>query len=122
MPASYNGSNIFGYAVQMQHMLNPPAEQLTSFFGQSGVASLFGGLRGRVFAVQGLWFGEDLSTLNNAESNFNSYVDGIARTLVDTRGRSWNFVLVKPPQPGGKVLRDGRGFYLPYRAALVGLV
>src|SRR5690348_770772 len=106
MAATYGGAAIFGYAVSMQHMLNPPAEQLNGFFGLSGVSSLFGGLRGRVFAVKGLWFGASLGDLNAAEAAYVTYVDGIARTLVDTRGRSFDWVKVTPPQPGERVIQD----------------
>lgn len=122
MAATYGGSAIFGYSVAMAHMLNPPAQQVNAFFGLSGLSSLWGGLRGRVFLVKGVWFGADLATLNAAESGYLTYIDGIARTLVDTRGRSFDWVLVDPPRVGERVLRDDRGFYLPYQGTLRGLV
>lgn len=121
--ATYDGVDIFGLAVQMAHVLNPTAEQLNAFFGLSGTQSLYGGTRGRVFTVQGVLFGADLAALNAAEALYHSYIDGIARTLVDTRGRTWDQVLVKAPfQPEGRVLQDGRGYYQQYKGLLVGLV
>lgn len=122
MAATYNGEAIFGLAVTMVMALNPPAEQLNEFFGISGRQSLFGGLRGRVFETSGVFFGATLIDLNAAEALFDSYHDGIARVLVDTRGRAWPSVLVRSKQPGGRVIRDARGFYLPYKALLTGLI
>lgn len=122
MAATYNGEAIFGLAVTMPHVVNPPAEQLNAFFGVSGQQSLFGGMRGRVFEVSGVLFGVTLMELNNAEGLFLSYIDGIARVLVDTRGRAWPSVIVRTFQPNGRVIRDARGFYQSYRALLTGLI
>ena len=33
---TYDGSNIFGAAVQFQHLAQPSAQQVNSFFGVSG--------------------------------------------------------------------------------------
>lgn len=120
--ATYDGFNVFGRSVAIAHALNPPAEQINAFFGVSGTQSLFGGLRGRVFLISGVFAGVDVSALNAAESLFLSYCDGIARTLVDTRGRTWFYVKLKPPQVADRVLSDGRGLYLNYRSAAQGLV
>ena len=121
--ATYDGVDIFGYAVQMAHVLNATAEQLNAFFGLSGTQSLYGGQRGRAFTVQGVLYGQSIADLNAAEALYHSYLDGLARVLVDTRGRTWPQVLVKAPfQPQGKVLQDARGYYQPYKGLLVGLV
>jgi hypothetical protein len=122
MAATYNGQAIFGYSVTMPHVVNPPAEQINAFFGVSGQQSLYGGTRGRVFEVSGLLYGADLIALNAAEDLFLSYIDGIARVLVDTRGRAWPNVICRTFQPQGRVIRDNRGYYLPYRALLTGLI
>lgn len=122
MAATYGGSLIFGYSVSIRHQCLPPAQQVNGFFGLSGTQSLWGGLRGRVFVVRGLWFGEDLATLNGMEDVYHTYIDGIARDLVDTRGRAWPWVLLEPPEVAPRVLRDARGFYLPYQGTLRGLL
>lgn len=121
---TYGGAAIFGYSVTITHTLNATAEQLNAFFGLSGTQSLFGGLRGRVFQVKGVLFGQDMATLNAAEATYLSFIDGVARDLVDTRGRTWPSVLVKAlvPPPQGRVLQDARGFYLPYKGLLQGLI
>lgn len=119
--ATYEGVDIFGVAVKMRHTLNPTAEQINAFFGLSGQQSLWGGQRGRLFEVDGVFVGASLLELNTAEALFLSYIDGIVGILVDTRGRTWPNVLVKTLQPGERILRDARGFYLPYKALLVGL-
>lgn len=119
--ATYDGINIFGLAVKMAHALNPTAEQVNAFFGLSGQQSLWGGQRGRVFEVSGVFYGETLADLNDAEALYLSYIDGIARDLVDTRERNWSSVLVKALQPGDRMLRDGRGYFLPYKGMLIGL-
>ncbi|WP_422932028.1 hypothetical protein [Singulisphaera sp. PoT] len=120
-PPSYGGDSMFGYAVKMKMVVNPTAEQLNQFFGISGSQSLYGGTRGRTFLVDGLFAAEDLDTLNAYEGNFLSYLDGIARTMVDTRGRAWANVLLRQLEPGEKILHDQRGLYLPYKAMFNGL-
>jgi hypothetical protein len=119
--ATYAGIDIFGFSVSMVHVLNPTAEQLNAFFGLNGQQALWGGMRGRAFEVDGVLFGVSVAALNNAEALYHSYIDGRARVLVDTRGRSWSDVLVKQFQPQGRVRQDARGFYLPYKGLLVGL-
>jgi hypothetical protein len=119
--ATYNSDSIFGLAVTIVHELNPPAEQLNAFFGVTGTQSLYGGLRGRVFLISGLLWGTDMGALNTAEAVYLNYCDGKARTLVDTRGRTFPSVLLKPLQPQGRVLQDGRGLFLPYRGVANGL-
>lgn len=121
---SYDGNTaIFGFSVRMRMTLNPQAEQLNAFFGVTGMQSLFGGLRGRVFLTNGVLFGSTVGDLNAAEALLVSYIDGVARVLVDTRGRTWVGVkMMAPYEPGERVLQDARGLYLPYRVSLVGLV
>src|SRR5215207_6501495 len=119
--ALYDGTNIFGFAVKMMMVENPTAEQLNAFFGLHGLQAIFGGLRGRTFTVDGVFFGVYVAALNASRALWFSYVDGIARDLVDQYGDTWPQVLVKPFQPANRVLYDARGYYLPYRGVLVGL-
>jgi hypothetical protein len=108
------------------------AQQVESFFGVSGVLSVFGGTRGRTFMVSGVLFDIDLPSLNANEALFlpgfsGSFADGIARVLFDTRGRTWQNVVYlgqfEPdhmgPQPG--VCGSDSGWVLPYRAVFQGL-
>ena len=108
------------------------AQQVETFFGVSGVLSLFGGARGRTFLVSGVLYDVDLPSLNADETLFlpglsGSYADGVARVLFDTRGRTWQNVVylgqfeADPlgPQPG--VWGSDSGWILPYRAVFHGL-
>jgi hypothetical protein len=120
---TYNGTNIFGAAVQLQQVAHPSAQQINSFFGVSGTQSLYGGGRGRVFLIRGILLGSTLQDLNTAESLIQSYADGVTRTLVDPRGRTWSNVIFR-----GEFVPDSRGPYptasgwaLPYRAIFHGL-
>jgi hypothetical protein len=133
---SYGGQPIFGAAVTIQQIPFQCAQQLESFFGVPGLLSVFGGPRGRTFNISGILYDIDLPTLNSDEDVFTpgvygSVADGIARPLVDTRGRTWaNVVYLGEfmPDPGGP--RPGNwgagsggwdGWILPYRAIFHGL-
>lgn len=123
---SYGGASIFGVAVSIQEVAHPNAQQLDSFFGVSGATSLYGGGRGRVFMISGVLVSgtDDLTDLNTAESILRSFADGIARTLVDTRGRAWDSVIFDDSfqaDPGGPKWSDDYGWILPYRLSMTGL-
>jgi hypothetical protein len=120
---TYDGANIFGAAVQFQHLAHANAQQVNAFFGVTGTQSLYGGGRGRTFLIRGLLIGATINDLNAAESLLQSYADGVARTLVDPRGRSWFNVIFR-----GEFIPDSRGPYptaagwaLPYKAVFHGL-
>jgi hypothetical protein len=120
---TFDGANIFGAAVQFQHQAHPAAQQVNTFFGVSGTQTLYGGGRGRMFLVRGILLGAALADLNAAEANFLSYADGVARTLVDPRGRVWPNVLFRgefQPDPRGPYPTPS-GWALPYRAIFHGL-
>ena len=53
------------------------------------------GRRGRMFLIRGILIGSTLQDLNAAESVFQNYADGVARTLVDPRGRTWPNVIFR---------------------------
>lgn len=120
---TYDGSNIFGAAVQFLHVPHPNAQQINSFFGVSGTQGLYGGARGRTFLIRGILIGATMQDLNAAESVFQNYADGVARTLVDPRGRTWANVIFRgefKPDPRGPHATAG-GWALPYRAVFHGL-
>jgi hypothetical protein len=120
---TYDGVNIFGAATQFQHVAHANAQQVNAFFGVTGTQTLYGGGRGRMFLIRGILLGDSLPDLNTAEARIQSYADGVARTLVDPRGRSWQNVIyrgefvpdVKGPYP------TSTGWALPYRAIFHGL-
>jgi hypothetical protein len=120
---SYNGASIFGAAVRVQHVARPNAQQLNAFFGVTGTQTLFGGGRGRLFLIRGILLGSTIAELNSFEAVFQGYADGVARTLVDPRGRSWPNVIFRGefvPEPGSPFPTTG-GWALPYRAVFYGL-
>jgi hypothetical protein len=120
---TYDGANIFGAAIQFQHIVNPNAQQVNTFFGISGTQTLFGGGRGRLFLIKGVLTTTTIQALNAAETTFQNYADGVARTLVDPRGRTWPNVIFR-----GEFVPDSHGPYptaegwaLPYKAVFHGL-
>lgn len=119
---TYDGQAIFGYSISIAHEMNPPVEQVNAFFGITGTQSLYGGLRGRVFLITGVFYGTTMADLNTVEALYQSYCDGVARVLYDTRGRTWPYVKLKPIQPQSPVKIDQRGFYMPYRGSAMGLI
>lgn len=123
MNPSFGGSSIFGTACHVVHLPHPAAVQKDEYFGQPGMASLFGGGRGRIFEVTGVLVGPDLPTVIAAEAALLTYADGVARTFVDTQGRAWANVIFegeyRPSSEGPKP--TDFGWCLPYRCILHGL-
>jgi hypothetical protein len=120
---TYDGNNIFGAAVQFQHVVHPNAHQVNTFFGVSGTQALYGGGRGRMFLIRGIHLGTSLGDLNAAEAAFLTYADGESRVLVDPRGRAWPNVIFRGefyPDAQGP-LRTVSGWAQPYRAVFHGL-
>ncbi|WP_165068389.1 hypothetical protein [Paludisphaera rhizosphaerae] len=120
---TYGGVNIFGSAVQVQHVPRPRAAQTASYFGVSGTQFLDGGSRGRVFSIRGVLTAASLAELDAAENTFLACADGVARTLVDNRGRTWSNVVFKGEfvADARGVTAGGSGWALPYRAVFYGL-
>jgi hypothetical protein len=129
---TFGGQPIFGIAVHIEQVPAPAAQQSEAFFGVPGLLSVFGGTRGRTFQVTGVLYDVDLGTLNADEDVFTpgvsgSVADGIARTLFDTRGRSWSNVVYlgqfQPDAMGPRpaVWAGSGGWALPYRAVFHGL-
>lgn len=120
---TYDGASIFGAAVQFQHLPQPSAQQVNTYFGINGTQSLYGGGRGRMFVIRGVLQGATMADLNAAEAAILAYADGVARTLVDPRGRRWANVLFRgefQPDPRGPLATAG-GWAMPYRAIFHGL-
>jgi hypothetical protein len=114
---------MFGVVREMVHAPNPCAQQVDAFFGVPGNIALFAGARGRVFMISGVLQDVDIPSLNADEALIHSFADGIARTLVDTRGRSWFNVVFNDefqPDPMGPRPTD-IGWCLPYRCVFHGL-
>ncbi|MDE2101006.1 MAG: hypothetical protein KGL39_27415 [Patescibacteria group bacterium] len=93
--ATFGGDSIFGASVTITQSQNPNAQQTNEFFGNTGVQTLFGGGRGRTWEVTGVLVGASQADVVTAEANLLSYADGIARTLVDNFGRTWDNVIFK---------------------------
>jgi len=120
---SYGGVPLFGTAVKIKHTVNPTAQQLNAFFGVSGQQAIFGGSRGRVFMVRGVWTANDPSVLRSThEALLLSYADGVARTLVDTFGVAWSPVIYRGDYSHDELSFAGNGYALPFRAVFHGLV
>ena len=125
MAATYGGNAIFGEAETIVHAVNPSAQQLNEFFGVSGRQSLWGGFRGRVFMANGVLFGSGTAGINAVEAAFASYAgDGVARVLIDARGRAWPSVLCESFSPDGRVKLDANSgmYFFAYKATFTGLV
>jgi len=120
---SYGGLPIFGLVTSMQAMMNPTAQQLDQFFGVSGNLALFGGTRGRVFAISGVFQEFSIPVLNADEAVVRSFADGVARPLIDTRGQLWSNVIFEGqyvPDPLGPRPTDV-GWALSYHMTMRGL-
>lgn len=123
MNPSFGGVFLFGTACHVVHSPQTIAQQKGSFFGVTGMTSLYGGGRGRLFEITGVLVGKDLTAVMGAESALLSFADGIARTFIDTQGRAWPNVIFEgeyTPSADGPKSTDF-GWCLPYRCILHGL-
>ena len=116
---TYDGSNIFGSAVKTRMDVNPSAAQVNEFFGVGGRQSLYGGTRGRVFLVEGLFTAPDPASLQSAIGLLLSYDDGVGRVFAHEVYGSWPAVVFRRFEPGGRILF---GYALPYKAQFEGLI
>jgi hypothetical protein len=81
-----------------------------------GVVSQYFGQRGWWIRVRGIWLASGLIGINSAEALLASYCDGIARPLLDNRGRTWPQVLLWTEPGAGSVVALAGGLVgLPYR-------
>jgi hypothetical protein len=120
---SYDGTYLFGRSVTVVMDQNPTEKQYNTFFGISGVLSLWGGGRGRLFMISGVLTGSDATALAAARALILSYDDGLARVLVDTLGVAWPGVIFDRFQQDGRILQlAGGGLAMPYRASFIGLI
>jgi hypothetical protein len=118
---TFGGDAIFGIAVSIDQKPNPNAVQTDAFFGVTGELSTAGGARGRTFMIEGCWVEADIPTLNNDELYFLSYADSIARTLIDTRGRTWLNVCFDGVYTPTRPVACLGGWLLKYTAQFRGL-
>jgi hypothetical protein len=127
MPASLDGSPVFGSAVQIQETPADIAVQLNTYFGVDGQQSLFGGQRGRSFSVRGIFLASSPLQVEQLKQQLLSFSDGLTHTLIDTFGNEWVNVVVtgpfswqglmRPMATHGTQLEFGR----PYTLQMLGL-
>jgi len=123
MSTAYYDVFSLGLAPRVTMTPNPSEKQLNAFFGYSGVQSLWGGRRGRIFEVQAVFSGANLAAVVALRDALLVYDDGVARTLTDTTGKVWtNVVFSGAFQPLGPYLSSGSNVILPYRAVFEGRV
>jgi hypothetical protein len=122
--ALLDGNPVFGLANQVVHRPHANAHQINTFFGINGEQSVFGGTRGRIFQISGVFVAGDLPELNAVEAALLSYADGNTHTLTDDRFRVWSNVIFRgeyePAQMGPRPLPGG-GFALPFKCTMEGL-
>jgi hypothetical protein len=114
--ATYDGSNIFGFS-RIRMEVNPSAAQVNEFFGAQGQQSLYGGSRGRVFLIEGIWTGDN-DTLAASVATMLSYDDGIGRAFAHPIYGTWPRVVFRRFVPGERILFGA----LQYKAQFDGLI
>lgn len=119
--AAYYDVMSLGSAVNVTMIPNPSEKQINVFFGYNGVQSLWGGRRGRIFDVRGLFVGADRAAVDALRDALLAYDDGVARTLTDTSGTVWsNVVFTGMWQQTNKYMWTGGNMALPYHAVFEG--
>ncbi len=117
--ASFDGVFIFGDSVRMVIPEAQRVAQVNHFFGLSGAELLDGGFRERITSVSGILSGINAAAVADVRDTFRSYVDNIARTLVDTTGAVWPDVVMLEFSPGERIIPDPwLGYILHYTAKL----
>lgn len=114
MPAAFalfDNQNIFGAVVDMATSDNPRASQQNAFAGVSGVETLDQGSRGRYTLARGIHAGVGLGGLASVQEGCRAYRNGLAYTLLDTRGVTWLYVQLMSFEPKGKIRYAGGGYY-----------
>ena len=91
--ATYGGVNVFSLCLSCQRIVNPAATQNNEFFGVNGTHALYGGTRGSVFAIKGAFIATSRAGCFALEQSLLSYIDGIARLLVDNDGNAYPNVI-----------------------------
>lgn len=116
---TYDGVNLFGYAVKTRMIQNPSAAQINEFFGVTGTQSLYGGGRGRTFLIDGVLTAPDYPTLQTLIGQILSYDDGIGRVFYHPVYGTWGSVVFRKFEPGERIIW---GCALPYKAQFDGLI
>lgn len=114
--ASY-GLFDLGAAVTVAVVHNPSEKQINTFFGYSGVQSVWGGQRGRVIEVTGVFAASTAAGCYAIRDQLRALDDGVARVLTDNTGTTYsNVVYTGAFQPLGKFAVWNGLVVLPYRA------
>lgn len=124
--ATFDGQFVFGVAVRVKHVPNAAAIQEAAYCGANGVVSSYGGGRGRIFQVQGLFVGDSRASCAANESIMLSFADGLGHTLVDNLDNIWTDVIFKgeiDTLDGGPIRGTSGGYawFWPYKLLLRGL-
>ena len=116
MLCTYSGLSLFGQAVRCKMMQAPSAAQINEFFGVNGKSQLYGGSRGRIFAIDGvLWSGD--GPVGTQLALLLSFDDGVGRVFYHDLWGSWPGVVFRQYEPA-RILPDSS---LIYKAAFEGL-
>ena len=81
MLVTLGGDSPFGLVLECRHAPRATAQQVNAFFGVTGQQAVFGGGRGRSFAVKGLLIAGDIAGIRAMEDAIETYADGVPRTL-----------------------------------------
>jgi len=119
---TYGGSAIFGPAAQIVMAVQPNAVELITYFGVDGVQQLDGGTRGRTLTVTGVLVDATPAAIIADGQLFESFADGVSRTLVDSTGTAWpNVVFRNEFQWTGPFMPTVGGWCRQYSATFHGL-
>lgn len=122
--ATYGGSAIFGAAVRILPSMAGIRVKRSGFFGLEGIFQIYGGGAGGTITVDGILYSATPDGVDTLLTTFQSYADGVARTLVDTTGTSWPNVVLDTVIPTGQRYVNGitGNYELPYKATFTVLV
>lgn len=94
--ATYGNLALFGDLATITPGSEDRARQLNSYPGVNGLECLDLGQRGAQSRVEGIWIFADLASFQATLLTWLALVDGVPRTLIDTKLMRWPNCLLNP--------------------------
>jgi hypothetical protein len=118
-----DGVPIFGLVTKFTPEFREAAVQENSFFGQDGIVALWGGKRGAVFHIEGVFQESSPLAIAADISAINSFAGQGLHQLIDTSGVTWNNILFKGRiTPGHCLYQNANGYVRAYSMMLESLL
>jgi hypothetical protein len=118
-----DGIPVFGLVTKFTPEFHPAAVQESAFFGQDGILALWGGKRGAVFHIEGVFQEANPIIINLDIAAIMAFAGPGLHQLIDTSGNIWNNVLFRGRlQAGHCAYPNANGYVRTYSMMLESLL